>query len=122
MTNDLDRDVDAEQMPHSNDPDCCAGKHYEPLPDALEPAAELVARVRPALVASHDVDVLGEHINDLPLPFIPPLTPDDDGARTLRWHLSPARRWRWSTGTQARKNGPSRVGDSPLTDVSFGKS
>jgi hypothetical protein len=73
------------------------------------------------LVASHDVDVLGEHVNDLPLPFVSPLTPYDDGAGTLRWHLSLAR-WLVEHGNSGTKNGPPREGDSPLSDVSFGKS
>ena len=45
-----------------------------------------VARIRSALVSGHDIDVLGEHVDDLPLPFVAPLTADDDGAATLSGH------------------------------------
>jgi hypothetical protein len=43
-----------------------------------------VSSVRAALITSYDVDVFGQHIDDLPLAFITPLAPDDDGAGTLR--------------------------------------
>ena len=72
-----------------------------------------VAGVGSTLVASDDVDALGEHVHDLPLPFISPLAPDDDGAGTLSWHLSLARQRRRSAGVQAQKNRPPRAGESP---------
>src|SRR4029079_8934733 len=43
-----------------------------------------VPRGLPALVAAHDVGVLREQVDDLPLPFVAPLRPDDDGRRHPR--------------------------------------
>ena len=40
-----------------------------------------VAGVRAALVAAHDVRVLREQVDDLPLAFVAPLRTDDDGRR-----------------------------------------
>ena len=43
-----------------------------------------VAGVRAALVAADDVGVLGEQVDDLALPLVAPLRPDDDGRRHVR--------------------------------------
>ncbi len=41
-----------------------------------------VPRVCPALIPHHPSGALGENVDELPLPFIPPLRSDnDDGAR-----------------------------------------
>ena len=40
MSNDLDRDVD-DGITHSNEPDCCEGKHYEPTTCDDHPLADL---------------------------------------------------------------------------------
>jgi hypothetical protein len=43
--------------------------------------------VRASLVADHPVGALGEHIDQLSLPFVPPLrTDDDDGACAFAEH------------------------------------
>ena len=44
--------------------------------------ADSVARIRASLVARNDVDLLGEHVDNLSLPLVPPLGADDD----LNWH------------------------------------
>ena len=73
--------------------------------------------VRPTLVAGHDIDALGEYVDDLPLPLVTPLAPDDDGAtsrharfsagsRVFAEHLgreSPPRVTTWGPRTQALK-------------------
>jgi hypothetical protein len=45
-----------------------------------------VTGIRPALVASDDVDTLRQDIDNLPFPLISPLATDDDGALTLSRH------------------------------------
>jgi hypothetical protein len=40
-----------------------------------------VARVVATLKANHDVGMLGEKVDDLPLPFIAPLGANDDNGR-----------------------------------------
>src|SRR5437016_4801890 len=48
------------------------------------PGVHRVAGVRAPLVAHDEIGALGEHVDDLPLPLIAPLGPDDDDAVTLR--------------------------------------
>jgi hypothetical protein len=50
----------------------------------LVPEADRVARVVPALVAHDSVKGRAEQIDDLALPFIPPLHPDDDDVGHIR--------------------------------------
>jgi len=54
-----------------------------------------VPRVRPALVAGDDVGVLGEDVDDLPLPLVTPLASDDDGAAALVSHVALPSRAVW---------------------------
>ena len=53
------------------------------LADLVRLAAEddRVAGVRAALVAAHEVGILREQVDDLPLALVSPLRPDDDGRR-----------------------------------------
>ena len=54
--------------------------------EGLAVADDRVPGVRTALVPADEVGVLRQEIHDLPLAFVPPLGPDDDG----RWHRSGA--------------------------------
>ena len=55
-----------------------AGRHVPELV-GLAVGDDRVPRVGAALVADDDVRVLGEQVDDLALPLVAPLRPDDDG-------------------------------------------
>ncbi len=71
-----------------------------------------VPRVGPTLIAGHDVGVLGQDVDDLPLPLVTPLTADDDRAIPRSGHGSPGR----------EKRALPAGGWALMTAVSFGKS
>ncbi len=54
--------------------------------ELLLPHVNGVARVGATLVASHDVDVLGENVHDLAFALVAPLAADDDRASTAFRH------------------------------------
>ncbi len=55
----------------------------------LVPDVHRVSRIRSTLIAHHPIGALGEHVDELPLPLVPPLGADDnDGAGLGVEHLS----------------------------------
>ena len=79
-----------------------------------------VSGVRAALVAADDVRVLREQVDDLALPFVSPLRPDDDGRRhgeqsRRRSRLSPPRR------PPARRGSNGRAGRGTWRDRDRGR-
>ena len=81
-----------------------------------------VPGVRPALVAADHVRVLREQVDDLALPFVAPLRPDDDGRRHVtqsrlrpRLPQSPARRAPGDRGGRGRCRGRDRARAGPRT-------
>ena len=76
----IDDAARADHRPGAGDD---AARHLPELP-RLAADDDRVPGVGPALIAAHDVRILGEQVDDLALALVAPLRADHDG----RWHLA----------------------------------